>query len=134
VLPGILVALVAVPAAASAAPVKYAGKTSSGHRVTFKLRNGKQVLNFATGAPVTCIPIQGGGQTFVGAEPIVLWFRVNRKVEFPVKAKPGLLLQRGHGELPRDVEEATQRHHQGQPPVAVPVPDPEVSDRDLLDL
>jgi hypothetical protein len=84
----LLVALVAVPAAASAAPVKYAGKTSSGHKVTFKLRNGKQVLNFATGAPVTCIPIQGGGQTFVGAEPIVLWFRVNRKVEFPVKAKP----------------------------------------------
>src|ERR671920_191670 len=77
-----LVALVAFPAAASAAPVKYAGKTSSGHKVTFKLRNGKQVLNFATGAPVTCIPIQGGGQTFVGAEPIVLWFQVNRSVEF----------------------------------------------------
>ena len=84
-----LVALLAVPAAASAAtPVKYAGKTSSGHKVTFKLKNGKQVLNFATGAPVTCIPIQGGGQTFVGAEPIVLWFPVNRRVEFPVKAKP----------------------------------------------
>ena len=84
-----LVALVAFPAAANAAkPVKYVGKSSSGYKVTFKLKNGKQVLNFATGAPVTCIPIQGGGQTFVGAEPIVLWFPVNRKVEFPVKAKP----------------------------------------------
>jgi hypothetical protein len=84
-----LVALVALPAAASAAkPVKYAGKTSSGHKVTFKLKNGKQVLNFVTGAPVTCIPIQGGGETFVGAEPIVLWFGVNGTAEFPVKAKP----------------------------------------------
>ena len=84
-----LVALVAFPAAASAAkPVKYVGKTSSGHKVTFKLKNGKQVMDFATGAPVTCIPIQGGGQTFVGAEPIVLWFPVNGTSEFPVKAKP----------------------------------------------
>ena len=83
-----LVALVAFPAAASAAkPVKYAGKTSSGHKVTFKLQ-GKQVFDFETGAPVTCIPIQGGGQNFVGAEPIVLWFRVNGTAEFPVKAKP----------------------------------------------
>src|SRR5918997_2189855 len=84
-----LVALVAVPATASAAkPVSYAGKTSSGHKVTFKLKNGKQVLNFTTGAPVTCIPIQGGGQNFVGAEPLVLWFPVNGTEEFQVKAKP----------------------------------------------
>ena len=86
-----LAALVAValPATATAAkPVKYAGKSSSGHKVTFKLRNGKQVMDFTTGAPVTCIPIQGTGQTFVGAEPVVLWFRVNGTAEFPVKTKP----------------------------------------------
>jgi hypothetical protein len=84
-----LVALVAVPATASAAkPINYKGKTSSGHKVTFKLKKGKQVVKFATGAPVTCIPIQGGGQTFVGAEPVVLWFGVNRTWEFEVKAKP----------------------------------------------
>jgi hypothetical protein len=84
-----LVALVALPAAASAAkPVKYVGKSSSGHKVTFKLKNGKQVMDFTTGAPVTCIPIQGSGQNFVGAEPIVLWFPVNGTHEFPVKAKP----------------------------------------------
>src|ERR671917_2574366 len=84
-----LLALVAVPATASAAkPVKYKGKTSSGHKVTFKLKRGKQVVEFATGAPVTCIPIQGGGQTFVGAEPIELFFGVNRTWEFQVKAKP----------------------------------------------
>jgi hypothetical protein len=83
-----LVAIAALPAAASAAkPVKYAGKASSGHKVSFKLK-GKQVMDFTTGAPVTCIPIQGGGQTYVGAEPIVLWFTINRTHEFPVEAKP----------------------------------------------
>ncbi|HET8822577.1 MAG TPA: hypothetical protein VFM57_13600 [Thermoleophilaceae bacterium] len=29
-------------------------------------RNGRQVLSFATGAPVTCIPIQGRGRTLAG--------------------------------------------------------------------
>jgi hypothetical protein len=50
--------------------------------------NGKQVDKFATGAPVTCIPIQGGGQNFVGAEPMVLWFRINRTEEFQAELKP----------------------------------------------
>jgi acid phosphatase class B len=81
-------AALAVPAGASAAsPVKYAGKTSSGHKVTFRLK-GKQVAHFQTGAPVTCIPIQGGGQNFVGAEPIQLWFGINRKQEFDAELKP----------------------------------------------
>ena len=79
----------AVPAGAMAAkPVKYAGKTSSGHKVTFKLARGKQAFDFVTGAPVTCIPIQGGGQNFVGAEPLVYTFQINRKVEFQSKIKP----------------------------------------------
>jgi hypothetical protein len=84
-----LVALVALPATASAAkPVKYAGKTSSGHKVTFKLVRSKQAVDFVTGAPVTCIPIQGGGQSFVGAEPLVYTFQINRTVEFQSKIKP----------------------------------------------
>ena len=82
------VGALAVPAGAAAAkPVKYAGKTSSGHRLTFNLK-GKQISKFVTGAPVTCIPIQGGGQNFVGAEPMVLWFGVNRTVEFDADLKP----------------------------------------------
>jgi len=83
------VCALAIPAGAAAAakPVNYSGKTSSGHKVTFKLK-GKQVLKFVTGAPVTCIPIQGGGQNFVGAEPIQLWFGINRKVEFDAELKP----------------------------------------------
>ena len=84
-----LVALVALPATASAAkPVKYTGKTSSGHKVNFKLVKGKKAVDFETGAPVTCIPIQGTGQTFVGAEPIALWFGINRTHEFQAEVKP----------------------------------------------
>ena len=83
------VGALAVPAGAAAAkPVKYAGKTSSGHKVTFKLVNNKKAVDFVTGAPVTCIPIQGGGQTFVGAEPLVYTILINRKVEFKSDIKP----------------------------------------------
>jgi hypothetical protein len=79
----------ALPATASAAkPVKYVGKTSSGHKVTFKLVRGKKAVDFVTGAPVTCIPIQGGGQTFVGAEPLVYTIIINRTEEFQAKIKP----------------------------------------------
>jgi hypothetical protein len=82
------VCALALPAGATAAkPVKYAGKTSSGHKVTFTLK-GKQVDKFVTGAPVTCIPIQGGGQNFVGAEPMYLFFAVNKTQEFDAKVKP----------------------------------------------
>jgi hypothetical protein len=73
--------------AAKPKPVNYKGKTSSGHKLTFKLK-GKQIYAFESGAPVTCIPIQGTGQTFVGAEPIQLWFRTNRTEEFQVEVKP----------------------------------------------
>jgi hypothetical protein len=79
----------AVPANASAAkPVNYVGKTSSGHKVTFRLVGNRKAVNFVTGAPVTCIPIQGGGQNFVGAEPLVYTFIINRKVEFQSEIKP----------------------------------------------
>ena len=81
-------ALAAPAGAAAAKPVKYAGKTSSGHKVTFKLVNNKKAVDFVTGAPVTCIPIQGGGQTFVGAEPLVYTILINRKVEFKSDIKP----------------------------------------------
>jgi hypothetical protein len=79
----------ALPAGASAAkPVNYVGKTSSGHKVTFRLVGNRKAVNFVTGAPVTCIPIQGGGQNFVGAEPLVYTFLINRKVEFQSEIKP----------------------------------------------
>jgi hypothetical protein len=81
-------AVVALPATAAAAPIKYAGKTSSRHKVTFKLVRGKKAVNFFTGAPVTCIPIQGGGQNFVGAEPWVYTFNIGGTQEWRSKIKP----------------------------------------------
>jgi acid phosphatase class B len=84
----VAICALAAPAGATAAPVKYKGKTSSGHKVTFKLVRGRQAVDFVTGAPVTCVPIQGGGQTFVGAEPLVYHFQINRTVEFQSKIKP----------------------------------------------
>jgi hypothetical protein len=51
----------AVPAGAVAAkPVKYVGKTSGGHKVTFKLYGGKKIDDFETGIPTTCIPADAG--------------------------------------------------------------------------
>jgi hypothetical protein len=53
-------ALVAVPAAsASARAVSYAGKTSSGHRMTFRVGHGR-MQNLRAGVRVSCVPIQGG--------------------------------------------------------------------------
>ena len=50
----------AVPAGAVAAkPVKYVGKTSGGHKVTFKLNGGKKIDDFVTGTPVTVHPDSG---------------------------------------------------------------------------
>src|SRR3954452_20542447 len=99
----------AIPAGASAAkPVNYTGKTSSGHKLTFKLK-GKQVSKFVTGAPVTCIPIQGGGQNFVGAEPIVLWFGINRTVEFESELKPAFY----YNEVTMHFRVTTKKFHNG---------------------
>jgi len=66
-----LAALLACAASASAAkPVKYQGKTSGGHKVTFKLVKGKKVVQFVTATPTQCIAIQGGGAPISGAD---LW-------------------------------------------------------------
>lgn len=64
-----LVALLALPATASAAkPVKYAGKTSSGHKVTFKLVRASRP---SISSPARPSPASR-----------------SRAWEFPVKAKP----------------------------------------------
>ena len=63
VLAGLLVA--AGPAAAKS--TTYVGKTSSGHKITFKLK-GNKVVNPEAGIGVTCLPIQGGGSPRTGAD------------------------------------------------------------------
>ncbi len=84
------VSSLAIPAGAGAAtPVKYVGKTSGGHKVTFKLYRGKKINHFVTGLPTQCLSIQGGGSPYVGVDVWPdSWFLINRTVRFDAKLVP----------------------------------------------
>ena len=84
------VCALALPAGASAAkPVKYVGKTSGGHKVTFKLFDKKKIDDFETGIPVTCLSIQGGGSPMTGVDVWPnSWFPVNRTAKFQAMLTP----------------------------------------------
>jgi hypothetical protein len=84
------VCALALPAGALAGkPVKYVGKTSGGHKVTFKLFNNKKIDDFETGIPVTCLSIQGGGAPMTGVDVWPnSWFLVNRTAKFQAMLTP----------------------------------------------
>jgi hypothetical protein len=66
--PMALVAALAVAGPALAAkPVTYNGRTSSGHKITFKVKNNR-VHDLVGGIRMACIPIQGGGSPTGGPE------------------------------------------------------------------
>jgi hypothetical protein len=74
-----LLALAAAPAAQAAGGVQYRAKGSGGYDVTFRFAGGK-IRDFATGVPMTCLAIQGGGSPISGAEPVRYgWMRVPLK-------------------------------------------------------
>ena len=69
-----ITALIAVAAAfavtvapASARSVKYVGKSTSGHKVTFTLKNGR-IHDLTAGIRTSCLSIQGGGAPLGGPE------------------------------------------------------------------
>ena len=63
-----LVATLAIAApAAAAAPLKYKGKTSSGHNITFTVKKHR-IYDLTAGIRASCIPIQGGGSPMGGVE------------------------------------------------------------------
>jgi hypothetical protein len=69
-IPALLLAVataLAVAGPASARPVKYAGKTSSGHPITFTVDKGR-VHDLRAGIRMSCLSIQGGGFPLGGAE------------------------------------------------------------------
>jgi hypothetical protein len=66
----------AVPSAQAAKATPYKGKTSAGHKITFRVAKGK-MRKVVTGIPMTCIPIQGGGQPQIGLD---LWTAEGLKV------------------------------------------------------
>jgi len=63
---GVLSACAAAPAGA-ASGVKYKGRTSSGHPITFTYKN-KRLYNMNSGIQVNCLAIQGGGAPSVSAD------------------------------------------------------------------
>ncbi len=63
-----VVALLAMTApAAGAKPVKYQGKTSSGHKITFTVKQNR-IYNLTAGIRQACVSIQGGGAPMGGSE------------------------------------------------------------------
>jgi len=63
-----VIALLALAAPAGAGKgVAYKGKTSSGHKVTFTVKN-KRIHDLTAGIRMSCIPIQGGGTPTGGPE------------------------------------------------------------------
>jgi hypothetical protein len=85
-----VLALLALAAPASAGKaVTYKGKTSSGHKITFKVKN-KRIRNLTAGIRMSCIPIQGGGSPTGGSE--IFGFRgslpLRRHNRYRFKAKP----------------------------------------------
>lgn len=88
-IPLALVAFLAVAAPAAAKGVKYVGKTSSGHKVTF-IKKGRQIHRMTAGIAMSCLPIQGGGSPMTGAE---IWSFTGhvpafKHVKFSYMAKP----------------------------------------------
>jgi hypothetical protein len=100
----------AVPAAADAKSVAYKGKTTGGHKVTFRYAKG-EMNRFTTGVPMTCLSIQGGGAPISGAE---LWSFDGvgvglKSFEFSEKSKPSLYW----GEVTKNHRITTRRARNG---------------------
>ena len=86
----VLASLAAATSAQAAAGVKYKGKTSSGHPITFTLK-GKKLVDMRSGISVQCLPIQGGGMPTGGVETFSYdgWVPLNPKgVDFTFEKKP----------------------------------------------
>ena len=82
--------LVAAAPAGAATGVKYKGKTSSGHPITFTLK-GKRLYEMRSGIRVSCISIQGGGAPTGGTDTFSYggWAPMSRKgVDFTFMKKP----------------------------------------------
>lgn len=81
--------LVAAPAQA-AGGVEYKGRTSSGHPITFELKD-KRLYDMQSGIRVSCVPIQGGGAPLGGTDTFTYkgWVGLSRSgVDFTFMKKP----------------------------------------------
>jgi hypothetical protein len=69
--------------ASAAKKVKYAGKTSSGHPITFTVR-GNKIYDPKAGLRISCLPIQGSGAPLSGADYIdpLGWLQIGKTVKY----------------------------------------------------
>ena len=76
-------------APATAKKVSYVGKTSAGHKITFKVK-GSRIYNPVAGIPTTCLPIQGGGAPQVGVDVMhpLGWVKLGESLDFYTEEKP----------------------------------------------
>ena len=81
-------AVVALPATAGAAPVKYAGKTSSGHKLTFKAGPRQEGGQLRHRRARNVHPDPGRRPELRGAEPWVYTFEIGGTQEWQSKIKP----------------------------------------------
>jgi hypothetical protein len=100
----------AVPPAQAAKGVPYKGKTTGGHKISFRYAKGK-MLKLVTGVPMTCISIQGGGSPMTGVEPFYAdWVVVPlRPYTFKEKSKPAMY----YGEVTKTHRISTRRNRNG---------------------
>jgi hypothetical protein len=88
-LPLAVLAALAMSGTAAAKATDYVGKTDSGHKVTFTLKDGR-MHELRAGVRMSCIPIQGGGAPMGGPE--IFGFRgktrMKRHIEFSFMSKP----------------------------------------------
>ena len=85
-----MIALLALAAPASAGKaVSYVGKTSSGHKVTFKIKD-RRMHDLTAGIRMACVPIQGGGSPLGGSEVFGFrgWVPLKRHNRYSFMEKP----------------------------------------------
>ena len=88
-LPLAVVAALAMSGTAAAKATDYVGKTDSGHKVTFTLKNG-MMHELRAAVRMSCIPIQGGGNPMAGADLFGFRGKTRMKpnIEFSFMSKP----------------------------------------------
>jgi hypothetical protein len=109
----VLAALLAAAPAQAAKSVKYKGKTSTGHKISFTVKKGK-VYKAVGGLSTVCVPIQGGGAPMTVAEVFDArnwWIYLNRQgMKFTEKKKPAAY----YNEVTMNHEFSSKKHRGGR--------------------
>jgi hypothetical protein len=105
-----LLTLAGTATAASAKSVKYKGRTSSGHPITFTVK-GKRIYDYSAGLRISCLAIQGGGAPLTGADYSRPkgWIKIGDRIKFWYEAQPAF----GWQDVRKNQEFSSKRHRNG---------------------